>query len=195
MKEKEIEIDKDELTQTVQAVRDAKHNVVPGPMSVMKWIEDEVAKAITRGVQELKWVTPSGFVVTQHIMKKKVEVLNLQLLGRCEIRVATDDTKEVDRARHKAATAPNLIHSLDASLLHLSVTRFNSPIALIHDSVLCRATDMSILSTLVRETYMELFAKQDYLTDFATQIEAESEPPIIGDLEPSTVIDSTYFFC
>ena len=195
LKEKEIEIDKDELTQTVQAVRDAMHNVVPGPMSVMKWIEDEVAKAITRGVQELKWVTPSGFVVTQHIMKKKVEVLNLQLLGRCEIRVATDDTKEVDRARHKAATAPNLIHSLDASLLHLSVTRFNSPIALIHDSVLCRATDMSILSTLVRETYMELFAKQDYLTDFATQIEAESEPPIIGDLEPSTVIDSTYFFC
>ena len=24
---------------------------------------------------------------------------------------------------------------------------------------------------------------------------AESKPPIIGDLEPSTVIDSTYFFC
>ena len=128
-------------------------------------------------------------------MKKKVEVLNLQLLGRCEIRVATDDTNKVDRARHKAATAPNLIHSLDASLLHLSVQRFNSPIALIHDSVLCRATDMSTLSHIVRETYMELFAKQDYLTDFAAQIGAESEPPIIGDLEPSTVIDSTYFFC
>ena len=193
--EKNIEIDKDELTQTVQAVRDAMNNVVPGPMSVMKWIEDEVAKAITRGEQELRWVTPSDFVVHQRIMKKKVEVLNLQLLGRCEIRVATDDTNKVDRARHKAATAPNLIHSLDASLLHLSVQRFNSPIALIHDSVLCRATDMSTLSHIVRETYMELFAKQDYLTDFATQIGAESEPPIIGDLEPSTVIDSTYFFC
>ena len=54
---------------------------------------------------------------------------------------------------------------------------------------------MSILSSLVRETYMQLFAKQDYLNDFAEQIMAESEPPIIGDLEPSTVIDSTYFFC
>ena len=168
---------------------------MPGPMSVMKWIEDEVAKAITRGEQELQWVTPSGFVVHQRIMKKKVERLQLQLLGACEIRVATDETDKVDRARHKAATAPNLIHSLDASLLHLSVQRFDSPIALIHDSVLCRATDMSVLSGIVRETYMELFAKQDYLTDFATQIGAESEPPIIGDLEPSTVIDSTYFFC
>ena len=143
----------------------------------------------------ISWVTPSGFIVNQRIMKKKIEVLNLQLLGRCEVRVATDETDKVDRARHKAATAPNLIHSLDASLLHLSVQRFDAPIALIHDSVLCRATDMSILSTIVRETYMDLFAKQDYLTDFAAQIMAESEPPIIGDLEPSTVIDSTYFFC
>ena len=128
-------------------------------------------------------------------MKKKVVVLDLKLLGRWQIRVSTDDTDEVDRARHKAATAPNLIHSLDASLLHLSVTRFDAPIALIHDSVLCRATDMSILSNLVRETYMELFAKQNYLEVFADQIGAETKPPIIGDLEPEAVIDSTYFFC
>ena len=195
LEEKGITICKDDLTITVQAVRMAMGKIVPGPMAVMKWIEDEVSGAITRGATELKWRTPSGFVVFQKIMKKKVEVLDLKLLGRCQIRVSTDDTDEVDRARHKAATAPNLIHSLDASLLHLSVTRFDAPIALIHDSVLCRATDMSILSNLVRETYMELFAKQDYLNDFAQQIGAESKPPIIGDLEPSTVIDSTYFFC
>ena len=190
-----IEIDKDDLTQTVRAVRDAMHVVVPGPMKVMKWIEDEVTNALNRGVKELEWVTPSGFVVHQKIMKKKVETIELKLLGRCQLRVATDSTNEVDRDRNKAATAPNLIHSLDASLLHLSATRFNAPIALIHDSVLCRATDMSILSSLVRETYMQLFAKQDYLNDFARQIGAESEPPINGDLKPETVIDSTYFFC
>jgi len=196
LKEKDIEIEKDELTQTVKAVRDAMSIKFPGPMSVMKWIEDEVAKAITRGVAEIAWVTPSGFVVTQRIMKKKVQTLDLQLLGRCQIRVATDDPHKVDRARHKAATAPNLIHSLDASLLHLSVERFDSPIALIHDSVLCRATDMSVLSHIIRETYMDLFAKQDYLNDFAEQIMAESEPPIIDTLDEGwSVIDSNYFFC
>jgi DNA-directed RNA polymerase len=193
-KDKGIEIDKDDLTITVQAVRDAMLDVVPGPMNVMKWIESEVSKAISRGITELKWVTPSGFVVSQKIMKKNVVRLKLQLLGDCELRVATEDSNEVDRQRHKAATAPNLIHSLDASLLHLSATRFKAPIALIHDSVLCRATDMSILSSLVRETYMDI-AKQDYLTGFASQIGAESEPPIIGDLESESVIESTYFFC
>ena len=190
-----MEIDKDDLTITVQAVRDAMHAVVPGPMKVMKWIEDEVSNAISRGLTELEWVTPSGFVVHQKIMKKEVEILNLQLLGRCKISVATEDADVVDKLRHKAATAPNLIHSLDASLLHLSATRFDNPIALIHDSVLCRATDMSILSSLVRETYMELFAKQDYLSNFARQIGAKTDPPIIGDLEPESVIESTYFFC
>ena len=54
---------------------------------------------------------------------------------------------------------------------------------------------MGVLSTIVRETYMHLFAEQEYLNTFAMQIGAETDPPIIGDLEPSRVIDSTYFFC
>ncbi len=196
LKEKGIEISKEDLTATVQAVRDAMHTVVPGPMAVMKWIEDEVAKAIKRGATELTWLTPSGFVVNQRIMKKKIVRLDLQLLGRCRLNVAISDAAQVDSTRHKAATAPNLIHSLDASLLHLSITKFEKPsICSIHDSVLCRATDMDELSCKVRETYMYLFAQNDYLTDFASQIGAESEPPIIGNLNPETVIDSTYFFC
>jgi DNA-directed RNA polymerase len=146
------------------------------------------------GKTELTWSTPSGFVVTQKLMKKKTIQIELQLLGRCQLRVATQDDK-VDKQHHKNATAPNLIHSLDASLLHFSALAFNAPIALIHDSVLCRATDMSSLSAIVRETYMHLFAEHNYLQDFADQIGAETDPPIIGDLEPSSVIDSTYFFC
>ena len=216
LKEKGIDIDKEDLTITVQAVRDAMNVVVPGPMAVMKWIEDEVGAAIKRGQHAwikcptydnpdkkryapvntvLEWVTPSGFVVKQSIMKSHTERFELQLLGRCRLTAAVEGSNEVDTARHKAATAPNLIHSLDASLLHLSATRFDKPIALIHDSVLTRATDMDELSAIIRETYMHLFAEHDYLNDFASLIGAETEPPIIGDLKPETVINSTYFFC
>jgi len=184
-----------ELGETVTAVRDALSDKFPGPMNVMKWIESEVGKAIKRGSTELRWVTPSGFVVSQRIFKKNVERITLQVLGQCKMHVADGDTDKVDKARHKAATAPNLIHSLDASLLCLSALDFNNPIALIHDSVLCRATDMTELSKIVREIYMHLFAEHDYLTDFANQIGAETEPPIIGDLKPESVIESTYFFC
>ncbi len=195
LKEKGVEVKKEELTAVVKAVRNAMDEVVPGPMRVMKWIEKEVAAAIDRGEQQIEWVTPSGFIVTQRLMKYQTQRIDLQLLGRCQVKVATGDTDKVDKAHHKNATAPNLIHSLDASLLCLSTFRFDAPISLIHDSVLCRATDMGVLSAIVRETYMHLFAEHDYLTTFAQQIGAETKPPIIGDLEPSTVIHSTYFFC
>ena len=195
LKEKGIEVDKDDLTQIVNTVRQAMHLIVPGPMSVMRWIESEVSKSIKAGAKSVEWVTPSGFVVKQHIMKKKVERLDLQLLGRCQLSVATEDSDRIDLTRHKAATAPNLIHSLDASLLHLALRSFDEPIALIHDSVLSRACDMDKLSAIIRETYMILFAEHDYLKDFARQIGADTEPPIIGDLQPESVIESTYFFC
>jgi DNA-directed RNA polymerase len=195
LKEKGVEIEKDDLTATVKAVRDAMNVVVPGPMAVMTWIESEVTEAIKRGATEITWTTPSGFVVTQRLMKPELQQIELQLLGRCQIKVAVGASDKVDLLHHKNATAPNLIHSLDASLLHLSALRFDAPIALIHDSVLCRATDMSTLSTLVRETYMHLFAEHDYLNDFASQIGAETAPPIVGDLKPESVIESTYFFC
>ena len=195
LKDKGVEIEKDDLTATVKAVRDAMKVVVPGPMDVMTWIESEVAEAIKGGATEITWTTPSGFVVTQRLMKPEIQRIELQLLGTCNLRVAVGDSDKVDLLHHKNATAPNLIHSLDASLLHLSALRFDAPIALIHDSVLCRATDMSTLSTLVRETYMHLFAEHDYLNDFASQIGAETAPPIVGDLEPESVIESTYFFC
>ena len=193
--DKGVEIDKDDLTVIVNAVRDAMNVVVPGPMRVMKWIESEVAAAIDRGCDKLTWVTPSGFVVTQKLMKKNVKMVELQLLGRCQIKVADGDTEQVDKNHHKNATAPNLIHSLDACILVLSTLRFDAPIALIHDSVLCRATDMSTLNRLVRETYMHLFAEHDYLNDWASQIGAETKPPIIDTLKPESVIESTYFFC
>ena len=195
LKEKGVEVDKDDLTATVKAVRDAMNVIVPGPMAVMSWIESEVGNAIDRGLTEITWVTPSGFSVTQRLMKPDVKNIELQLLGRCKVKVSTGDTDEVDKAHHKNATAPNLIHSLDASLLHLSALRFDAPISLIHDSVLCRATDMSVLSDIVRETYMHLFAEHEYLTTFAQQIGAETDPPMCNTLEPASVIDSTYFFC
>ena len=115
LKEKGVEVEKEELTAVVNAVRNAMDEVVPGPMRVMKWIEKEVAAAIDRGEQQIKWVTPSGFVVTQRLMKYQTQRINLQLLGRCQVKIATGETDKVDKAHHKNATAPNLIHSLDAS--------------------------------------------------------------------------------
>ena len=194
LKQQGVDVSKEELTQCVTAVRAAMNVVVPGAMNVMKWIETEIARAIKSGAGEIRWVTPSGFIVKQRLMKTAKSTIESQLMGRVKISISGAETG-VDLKHHKNATAPNLIHSLDASLLHIAMTDVDFPIALIHDSVLCRATDMCTLSTLVRKTYMSLFAEHEPLTDFALAIGAEEQPPIIGDLKPEAVIDSQYFFC
>ena len=85
-----IEPTKEELKQTVIAVRDAVHSLFPGPMAVMAWIEKEVAAAIRRG-EKVVWRTPSGFTVDQKLMKKTYERVQLQLLGKINMRVATGE--------------------------------------------------------------------------------------------------------
>ena len=193
--EAEVQCTNAEITEITHALRNAVFTLFPGPAKVMKWINEEVVSYVKAGHDSVQWTTPSGFIATQKFMKQDIKRLDLQLLGNVRVNVSVGDLDEVDIQHHKNATSPNLIHSLDASLLHLSVLKFDAPIALIHDSVLCRATDMSTLSTIVRETYTYLFAEHDYLSDFAQQIESENPPPIVGDLDPSSVIESTYFFC
>lgn len=194
LKEKGAEFTPDELTLIVNAVREAMYEVVPGPMQVMDWIKKEVGAAIKRGAEYLEWETPSGFIVHQNRRKRSVKTVRLQILGRCDINLV-DGFKGPDINGHKSSTAPNLIHSIDAALLHRAFLKFDAPFTVIHDSVLCRATDMGILNRVVRETYYEIFSESNPLEDFATAIGAETEPPIIGDLDPDSVLDSTYFFC
>ena len=194
LKEKKVEVDGKTGYRLAKCLREAMSIVAPGPLEVMKWIKEEMGKAIARGCGVIQWQTPSGFIVNQKRNEYKTQMLELKLLGRTRFNVLSEETGPSKR-KHQSCGAPNLIHSLDASLLHLAFQRFDAPFSVIHDSVLCRATDMAILSALVRETYMYLFADNNYLADFAQQIGAETEPPIIDTLRPESVIESTYFFC
>jgi DNA-directed RNA polymerase len=194
LKEKGAEFTPDELTLIVNAVREAMFDIFPGPMRVMEWIKREVGAAFKRGADHLQWETPSGFIVKQNRRKRVVKRINLQILGRCDINLTTG-FEGPDVNGHKSSTAPNLIHSLDASLLHLAFLKFNAPFTVIHDSVLCRATDMTELNRVVREAYYDIFADGNFLQEFADAIGAETEPPIIGDLDLNSVLESTYFFC
>ena len=105
-KEKGVDVSKEELTQCVSAVRSAMNVVVPGAMNVMKWIETEIARAIKSGAGEIRWVTPSGFIVKQRLMKTAKSTIESQLMGRVKISISGAETG-VDLKHHKNATAPN----------------------------------------------------------------------------------------
>ena len=192
--EKKIDPTTDELTQIVNAVYQSMDTIVPGPMQVMRWIKKHVGLYIRNGAKEVQWVTPSGFIVNQRRDNIETEQMELQLLGRTRVRLPTGKSTP-SPTKHKSSTAPNYIHSFDASILHRSFTQFDEPFTVIHDSVLCRAGDMGTLNRLVRETYTNIFSEKCWLSEFAETINASEPPPIVGTLDPKVVSNSTYFFC
>jgi len=192
--EQGFEPEKEQVSQVVEAVYLSMDAIVPGPMRVMRWIKTHVGQYIRSGADHVEWTTPSGFVVNQKRNKKEVESMKLQLMGSTKVTVSVGEGDPCP-TRHKSSTAPNLIHSLDASILHETFQRFNGPFTVIHDSVLCRATDMGTLNALVRETYTDIFTRDCWLSKFGEAINAAEEPPIVGTLDPEVVEDSTYFFC
>jgi len=194
LKEQGFEPTPDEVSVVVDAVYKSMDAIVPGPMRVMRWIKKHVGQYIRDGATEVEWTTPSGFVVNQQRNKRETERLELQLLGRTTVSL-TVGKGEPCPTRHKSSTAPNLIHSLDASILHCSFQQFDGPFTVIHDSVLARAGDMGTLNTLVRKTYTDIFTSDCWLTRFGETINAAEPPPIVGTLDPSLVEKSTYFFC
>jgi len=194
LKEQGIEPTPEQVTQVVDAVYQSMDAIVPGPMRVMRWIKKHVGQYIRDGASEVEWSTPSGFVVNQQRNKRETERLKLQLLGETKVTLSVGDGEPCP-TRHKSSTAPNLIHSLDASILHETFQKFNGPFTVIHDSVLCRATDMGTLNQLVRETYTDIFTRDCWLTKFGEAVNATEPPPIVGTLDPEVVEDSTYFFC
>ena len=200
LKEKGIDPTPEELTEVVNAVYTSMDAIVPGPMRVMRWIKKHVGEYIKNGGTEVKWETPTGFVVNQVRNHIETVQMRLQLLGRVRLRIPkTDkDGKVIETPcprKHRSSTAPNFIHSLDASILHSSFQKFNGPFTVIHDSVLCRAGDMGTLNSLVRETYTDIFTRDCWLTRFGEIINAKEPPPIVGTLDPEVVEKSTYFFC
>jgi len=194
LKEKGVEHTPDELTEVVNAVYKSMDAIVPGPMRVMRWIKEHVGQYIRDGADEVTWVTPSGFTVVQERNKRKIERLELQLLGRTSVTL-TVGKGDPSPQKHRSSTAPNFIHSLDASILHCSFQQFNGPFTVIHDSVLTRAGDMGTLNSLVRKTYTGIFTSDCWLTRFGEIINASEPPPIVGTLDPEVVQESTYFFC
>ena len=98
----------------------------------------------------------------------------MQLLAQCaglrlRIRFATGYSSDLDVARAKNGAGANLVHSLDASHLAMTVAAFDAPIATVHDAFHCRPCDLPELQRTLREKFVELYQDRDILTELVEQ--------------------------
>ena len=184
------------LTGIVKAIfNKAIPEVLPGPIKVMAWLKRSAGE-ILKGADVIQWRAPSGFIVTQDLRASNTVEVKTRLLGGARIKVLVGDgwADGPDVTHHKSALAPNVVHSYDAALLHLTFAFWDRPFTVIHDCILGRSCDMKDMSAEIRLHFAEMY-KGDVLEDWAKQVGVEIPPDLIQDtLDIDSVNRSEYFF-
>lgn len=195
---KGIELEKGELQMIVKAIYQyGVRQVFDGPCRSMEFIQKVAGERIKSGATSIDWVTPSGFHVHQEYRCNEVERVRTRLLGE---RIASYLLKEwedrqIDLKKAKVAASPNLIHSLDAALLHMVFANWKRPFTVIHDCVLGRSCDMDDMGAAIRDNFVEIYS-QPVLQDWATQLGVDfDESVMLNTLDINDVQESAYFFC
>lgn len=175
--------------------------VVVKSREAMDWLRS-CAKAIIkeRGEDEegvITWVTPSGFVATQAYYAVQEHRINTKLHGSVKLKVLTE-TDDASSIKHASGLAPNFVHSMDASHLHLTASKCASlgidALAMIHDDYGTHAADAQQLYEIIRSEFVKMYEENDPVVEFATQYPECPPPPSKGELNLREVLDSHYFF-
>jgi DNA-directed RNA polymerase len=173
----------------------AMQEIVPGALETMKWLNAQVSYWLREGATMLNWRSPSGFITTQILMQPDIVRMELKLYGCArKVNLKSKDSDIVDKAAHQSATAPNLIHSLDAALLHIALADAEN-FSIIHDCILCRATEVFTVQKRIREAYKQCFSGDIiFLEEWAKKMKAETMPHIFDTFDPADVVESLYFY-
>jgi len=180
----------------------AIEEVLDLPKKCMVWLQ-EVAKILSNHQRPLKWVTPSGFIVKQDYRKIKTSRVTTNINGEALWVRFGENTEEISPIKQVQGVSPNLVHSLDGSLLHKTVNAANDrgiyDFSMIHDSYGTHCKNIPILNEVIRDEAAKMF-EEDYLRNWLGQVRDQNpdlefpEPPEYGSADISLIRDSPYFF-
>jgi hypothetical protein len=157
----------------VEHLRDALNQRYPKVGALSAWLEQTATACAGTGVTNkltkqkdiglpLLWLTPLGFPVAPNKFTSSRTSASAKLgayAAKLDIRFLTE---EVDPRKQVSALLPNLIHSLDATHLLLTLLEANTrgiqDIGSIHDCLLCHANQADTLSETVRQSFADLYA-------------------------------------
>jgi|GEM_PF-2314000 len=146
----------------VRHLRTALSSRYPSVDAFSDWLK---RKARASAGLPLLWLTPLGFPVCQD--KFRVEGSSLTArIGSRTVRIEVQRLSEtVDAEKQKDALLPNLIHSLDATHLALTLESAKAQgmtdIGSIHDCLLCRPNAAFTLGAVVRQAFVALYDPDD----------------------------------
>jgi len=139
-------------------LRAALRRKFPAAVNFSGWLQRVASRC--EGVP-LAWLTPLGFPVCQDKFGTEISKLRARLGGET-ITIGTERLNErVSPRLQEQALLPNLVHSLDAT--HLAMTlvaaqaRGIADLGTIHDCLLCHPNDAARLAETARQSFLDLY--------------------------------------
>jgi len=180
------------------------NEVIVGARGIMQFLK-AVAKLVAKENLPITWTSPLGLPIFMSTYKKISKRVKTQM-GDSIIKLSlTSDSPDIDGKKMQQSVCPNLIHSLDSSVLSLAVVKASElgvdTFSLVHDSFGVLAPDVDNMSKALREAFCEIYS-QDVLANWAMEMKAilssknqKKFPPIPekGNLDLEQVKSSTFF--
>ena len=169
----------------------------------MDWLQS-CARVAAKHDVALTWTSPVGFPVRQFYHERKEKRVKTRMGDSAIVLSVRESTERLDRHRQTNGIAPNFVHSLDAAALMRSV---NSALgegitsfAMVHDSYGVHAADAVLMSSILRESFVDLFS-EGILGTFRKELLVQlpkgmrlPKAPEPGTLDIEAVLESPYFF-
>jgi len=169
-------------------------------VEIRQWLQRVVELFAEKGVG-LHWTVPTGFSVPHHYFEevgRRVGTVTGALLIKQPSKGAG-----IDLVKQRNAVAANLIHSLDAAHMMLTVVALKaaglSDFAMVHDCYAVHASDVDVMARVLREQFIRLhteFTLEKLYEDFKRQAPqiVLPPPPALGGLDLAEVMQAVYFF-
>jgi DNA-directed RNA polymerase len=173
----------------------------------MTWLQN-FARLVVGSGNCVAWTVPGTcFPVRQEYFNLKSLRVDTVLCGTVFKPCIALPTDKPARRKQSNAVAPNVIHSLDAAALMLTVRmaseRGVSSFQMIHDSYGAPAGDCAVLAHCTRQAFYDLYTEQPVVAQLAAQFGSQvaekyaeeiEAPPPAGTLDLSKVLESAFFF-
>lgn len=180
---------------------EALERTVVASRPIMDYFQN-VATSLAEFDIPLQWITPAGSIVQQsywNVAKSDVKTVMGSYFMWDE-----NPHGGLNQRKQMLSSSPNIIHSLDASLMQILVNKLETygvkDICCIHDSFAVHAGNVDVMRHLIRETAYEMF-QGDWIRDvFHPYVESYAkradlpEPPKQGTFNPKEVLNAEYFF-
>ena len=199
------ELDADSGTVVGESLEGALGEHVAAAKGAMGWLK-KVAKAFNADGNKVQFVSPLGFPVIQNKMTLGKTNLEITILGKRARIGLTKPTDQTDKRKQTSGIAPNFVHMRDAA--HLQATT-NAMVRLgvrdfsmVHDSYAVHACDTDELHMATRSEFANMYTGDvlgELLVSLKSALSEEAysklpEPPKMGTLDVTAVLESEYFF-